>query len=113
MVKGILLSSVNYVTVSLGLLLSVHSADAINWKNGGGIWRPQGDDAADTFIPSRFNGEANPLMVVKMPDIEADADILTAPAYQSLQEALRLWLQRLGAIGAGSRSTRKKPFGSD
>jgi ankyrin repeat protein len=109
MVKGIL-NDINYMTVGLGLLLSVHSADAINWRSAEGIWRPQGDDAADTFIPVRFGQETmdkNPLTVVKIPDLEVGDNIAIEPAYQSLQEALRLWLQRLGAIGAGSRSTRK------
>ncbi|MDR2420321.1 MAG: hypothetical protein LBD40_03400, partial [Puniceicoccales bacterium] len=72
----------------------------IYWRtDGNGILRPQGDAAPDAFVPVRIGDEANPMAIVKMPGIEARADIATAPAYQSLQEPIRNWLQRLGIIG--------------
>jgi ankyrin repeat protein len=110
MVKRISLRNLNYITAILGLLLSVHSTHAepqIKWRHNGGILRPQGDDTVDTFVPVCLNNEENPIAIVKMLDLKAGIFIVETPPYQSLQEPLREWLQRLGVIDDTGLSTRK------
>ncbi|MDR2420130.1 MAG: J domain-containing protein [Puniceicoccales bacterium] len=120
MAKGISLKSLNYIAASLGLLLLVHSAQAVprvEWRiDRNGILRPQdsnellflpNDDAIDAFVPVRFGGEANPIAIVKMSDIEVGADIAKNPTYRSLRNHIREWLQRLGAIDNTGHSMRK------
>jgi hypothetical protein len=113
MVKETLLKSLNYTTVSLGILLSLGSIHAKDEEIVGflpdengilRLWHDINDDDCFTRrVYACFDGEPNPLAVVPAAFVPVGCNMIPLNLRSEVQEWLQPHLQRLGITDSDNR----------